>query len=315
MDALLVLWWKAAVVLAAGAAVSLVAWRASAATRHLIWTAALAGALLLPLASAVLPAVPIAALPALPAVVNSVHQPALAPVQVAAPSPAPGARLKTPPVNSVHFADAPVNAVHFALDWRRAAPLLWLAVALALLLRIAVGSLQLRSLARRARAVTDDASQRLLRETTAYLGLRRNLKFLESGDTEVPLTWGSLHPVVVLPLAASRWPDAQKRAVLVHELAHVQRYDAATQLVARVACAVHWLNPLAWAAAAAMRAERERACDDFVLGAGARPTDYATNLLDVARAVLRDDAPAPALAMARRSQLEGRLLAVLDPRR
>ena len=208
-----------------------------------------------------------------------------------------------------------MNAVHFALDWRRVAPLLWLVVALALLLRIAVGSLQLRSLARRARAVTDDASQRLLRETTAYLGLRRNLKFLESGDTEVPLTWGSLHPVVVLPLAASRWPDAQKRAVLVHELAHVQRYDAATQLVARVACAVHWLNPLAWAAAAAMRAERERACDDFVLGAGARPTDYATNLLDVARAVLRDDAPAPALAMARRSQLEGRLLAVLDPRR
>src|SRR5205807_3087462 len=107
MDALLVLWWKAAVVLAAGAVVSLAAWRASAATRHLIWTAALAGALLLPLASAVLPAVRVAALPAL---VNAVHQPALVPLQASAPSPAPVAGVQPPPVNSVHFTDAPVNA-------------------------------------------------------------------------------------------------------------------------------------------------------------------------------------------------------------
>ncbi|MCA1825377.1 MAG: M56 family metallopeptidase [Myxococcales bacterium] len=310
MDALLVLWWKAAVVLAAGGAAAVVAWRASAATRHLIWTAALAGALLLPAAIVVLPSVRVVALPARRA--KPVPSVARMPVPVA---PVRAVVARPPTVSEALVPAAPLKRVRRPIDWRRVAPFVWLAGALALLLRIAAGSLQLRAMGRRAVEIVDPAWRRLLVESAACLGVRGEVTLLESAEIEVPATWGSLRPVVVLPPAASRWSDAQKRAVLVHELAHVARRDAATQLVARVACAVHWVNPLAWAAAAAMRAERERACDDSVLEAGARPTDYATNLLDVARAALRDGAPATALAMARRSQLEGRLLAVLDPRR
>jgi protocatechuate 3,4-dioxygenase beta subunit len=130
------------------------------------------------------------------------------------------------------------------------------------------------------------------------------------------MTWGSIRPVILLPAEAETWPIARCRDVLLHELAHVQRYDCLTQAIAQVACAAFWFNPLAWFAAARMRIERERACDDRVLGTGSRPSDYAVHLLAMVRELRSGRAAAiAAVAMARPSQLEGRLHAILDPHR
>jgi len=63
-----------------------------------------------------------------------------------------------------------------------------------------------------------------------------------------------------------------------------------------------------------MRIERERACDDMVLTAGSRPSEYASHLLDMARRLHSNRAEAlGAVAMTHSSNLEGRLLAILDP--
>jgi TonB family protein len=116
-----------------------------------------------------------------------------------------------------------------------------------------------------------------------------------------------------LPADASGWPDERRRMVLAHELAHIKRQDWPAQLLARVAFSLYWFHPLAWLAARQFTKERERACDDLVLSLGARPSDYAAQLLEVARSF---SSPAntvwATVTMARRSQLEGRLLAVLD---
>src|SRR5262249_59180652 len=82
--------------------------------------------------------------------------------------------------------------------------------------------------------------------------------------------------------------------------------------VAQSATVLYWFHPLVWVMARAMRAERERACDDQVLAAGTKASDYAHELLDIVSS-LRQPELAAALAMARRSQLEGRVLAVLNP--
>jgi len=101
--------------------------------------------------------------------------------------------------------------------------------------------------------------------------------------------------------------------VLLHELAHVRRHDLVGHTLGRLACAVYWFHPLVWTAAKQLRSESERACDDLALACGARATDYAEHLLDIVTSVRRDATPSVALAMARRKEFEGRMLAILDP--
>jgi TonB family protein len=116
-----------------------------------------------------------------------------------------------------------------------------------------------------------------------------------------------------MPTDAAAWSEERRRIVLLHELAHVRRGDVAAHLFARVAFAFYWWNPLAWTAWREFLKERERATDDLVLNAGTRASDYAGHLLEVARTMRASSATGwAAIAMARPSQLEGRLVAILD---
>ena len=103
--------------------------------------------------------------------------------------------------------------------------------------------------------------------------------------------------------------------MLLHELAHVARYDCLTQSLAFAACTIYWFHPAAWWVARRLRIERELACDDRVIAAGAGPREYAGHLLEIAYAFGSRRAPAFVVSMARPRQLEGRMLAVLDTAR
>ncbi|MDO8679285.1 MAG: M56 family metallopeptidase [Acidobacteriota bacterium] len=126
-----------------------------------------------------------------------------------------------------------------------------------------------------------------------------------------PHVAGLFRSVVMMPPQAALWTTEARQAALVHEFTHIRRRDRLTQALAQLACAVYWFNPLVWHAAAALGRERERACDDEVLRLGARPSEYATLLLDLARKPAPQWLPATALSMARRSAIEDRLLMIL----
>ena len=130
-----------------------------------------------------------------------------------------------------------------------------------------------------------------------------------------PVAAGVLRATILLPQLAAAWSPERRRTVLHHELAHIRRHDCRAQLLTHVACALYWFNPLVWVAASHLRLERERACDDEVLRSGAQPSSYAAHLLDIARELRPSLRPSAALAMARRSEIEGRLLAVLADKR
>ena len=318
---------RATVLLCAAWVTTRILRRTSAATRHLVWSATIAGILALPLLQAFGPAwtVPII----------SVTARFDAPMAAVAAEPLPDRResatvassspttVGTPPIpvpnapRSAASGSSPAtlfDALRPHLSVASVFAILWLALATLMLARLAVANARVSSWRRSSRSVEDPKWLALLRRLSREHGIDRPIVLIENDETDVPVTWGIVYPVVLIPSATEQWDEDQRIAVLTHELAHVKRFDAFTQLLAQLALALLWFHPLVWMAVRRMRLEREHACDDFVLVAGARASRYADDLLSFARRLTRPTAPAAAaLAMARRSELEGRLLAILDP--
>jgi beta-lactamase regulating signal transducer with metallopeptidase domain len=152
---------------------------------------------------------------------------------------------------------------------------IWLAGFAFVVLRTLAGVASLWRLELGSRVETSPAWADLLRRLVAGVGLRRPVVLLKSHRRQMPMTWGVIRPRLLLPDSSENWPEERRRAVLLHELAHVRRWDYAANFVTRLACAVWWFNPLVWLAARQLAAERERACDDIVLNHGASPAQYA----------------------------------------
>ena len=312
---------KASLVLLAAALTSFILRRASAALRHLVWTLALCSALLLPLVSLALPKWQLGLV--------TVRPPAAAVEStVAADAPEhPAPSLATAPrLGRASHADAgtaePVAVSHASrlprMSWQAALLGIWLLGAVAILGRIVVGLVAVRFVSRRTQLITDAEWLPMAMDLAEEMGVSRRLRFLRSGRASMPVATGLFRPTVIMPADADTWSESRLRVVLLHELAHVKRRDCLTHVLAQAACAFYWFNPLAWLAVKRARAERERACDDLVMACGTRGSEYADLLLEMARVLRGDRFPAllggASLAMAHRSQLEGRLMAILDPR-
>ena len=160
---------------------------------------------------------------------------------------------------------------------------IWAAGALVVLLTIVLERLWVRRLSGTSREAGERELLAEARELARGLGLPERVDVHLSREAVPPLSWGFWRPRILLPEHAAEWPEDQRRAILLHELGHARRRDVFTQTLAAVSCAVFWFNPLVWLAAARMREERERACDDLVLQSGVGSTSYAQCLLDVAR--------------------------------
>jgi beta-lactamase regulating signal transducer with metallopeptidase domain len=172
--------------------------------------------------------------------------------------------------------------------------------------------LRMARIATRALAVRDDGWINALREARASTGVARRVQFAATNEVTVPMTWGLFFPVVVIPATALPWDAERRRIVLLHELTHVASGDWLFNLLARAACAVFWFHPAAWWIARELRADCELACDERVIGAGVRRSDYAELLVQAADHFLP---LAPALPLGGRAGLRPRLLAILDARR
>jgi beta-lactamase regulating signal transducer with metallopeptidase domain len=305
------------VVLLAAAAICLLWRRAAAATRHLVWFAGVASLPLL-LCLAAWPHTWPKPLWSVSKELNSGNQVSLTltlmPPANPADGPITGAPDSSAPLPSPRTLSSRPWAARLAGGWLTFALNCWAGGAALGLIWIAAGQLRLRQLARCSTPVLEAEWQTLLRTTCQTLGLRRPVTLLQGDESVMPVTWGWRRPMILLPTKTADWPLQRRRLVLLHELAHVKRRDCLTQTVARVVSALFWVNPLIWLAARRMCVERERACDDLVLQSDCKPSDYATELLMIAR-TFRPTPFAAGIAMARSVHLQGRIAAMIDPRR
>ena len=293
---------KATLLLGAAALGALALSRASAAARHLLWSLALLALLALPALALAVPAWKPAFLAVVPAS-RSTQIDDVAP-QIASPVARFASLASAPLATSAPSTEgAPLGMILLAA---------WAAGVIVLLARLGLGLLAVRRLARGAQLLDDREWAPLAERLSAAAGVRRRVRILLSPHATMPVTWGMLSPVVLLPTEALDWDEGRRRAVLLHELAHVARHDCLTQALAQACRALYWVHPGAWWAERRMRVEREQACDDRVLEGGARASDYAGHLLGVARAFRAPALAGAAAAMARPTQLEGRVRAVLD---
>ena len=196
-----------------------------------------------------------------------------------------------------------------------AATVIWLLGALVFLGRLSASLLALARLKHRARPLDDPRAMAVFREISK--GRQSRAALLESDQITAPATGGVVSPTIFLPPDAREWPVTRLRATIAHEYAHVDRRDCLTQLFADLARAIYWLNPLIWYARRRSIIERERACDDLVVAHGIPPDKYATVLVDTVRGSFAQPGTIAlgALSMARPSELETRLVSILDPAR
>lgn len=316
MNMLLDAFVRGSLVIAIAALLTLVLAKRSAAVRHHIW----ASALFIQVAIlALIPVLPQFALPIAPTIAARI-----APIVETAASPAtvdaPPATPSVPSTSVANTAVTPQPAAPVAepTDWRAILFYVWAAGAAFVFLRYLIGTLLMARIASRAERVDDGAWLTLAQRVSRELAITRPVTLLWGDKLGVPVTWGIFYPMVLLPESAQEWSEERCRFVLVHEMAHVRRFDALTQLVAQIALAVFWFSPFVWLCEWRIRVEREHACDDVVLQNGTEPTLYADELLQMVRALVTRKTARPAfaaLAMARRSEFEGRMLAILDPDR
>src|SRR5678816_1442263 len=140
------------------------------------------------------------------------------------------------------------------VPWGTIAIGLWLLGAVAVLLAFLAAYLGLRRWIARAEPVREEEWNTLAMEAADRLGLRTPFELLRGDGFAVPIAVGLTRPRVLLPSGSESWSVELRRAVLLHELAHIQRHDCLTQAMAQIACAVFWFHPAFWWAASQMRA-------------------------------------------------------------
>ena len=113
--------------------------------------------------------------------------------------------------------------------------------------------------------------------------LKRLVTIRQSSSVQTPLTYGILHPVILMP-GKTDWENKQQlQYILLHEYVHICRYDVAAKLISVFALCIHWLNPMVWVMYILINRDIELACDECVIrkfGEGSK-SEYALTLISM----------------------------------
>src|SRR5690242_20588519 len=197
----------------------------------------------------------------------------------------------------------------------------WAVVATGLLIRLAGSLLHVRRLRRACREMDANTAPELF-ETLRQSGIRRKVKIFVSDDVRVPTALGFFQPSILFPAWTLAQLSAEElKVILLHELAHLRRWDDWTNLIQKVLKAVFFFHPAVWWIEGRLSLEREMACDDLVLEQTGSASSYAASLVSVAEKAFSERTRAQrALALAQSAigrvrQTSLRIAQILEPGR
>lgn len=185
---------------------------------------------------------------------------------------------------------------------------IWACVAAVLGLAAMVSYIRCRLRLRNASALP--ASSPVWRIVRDNMRLHRTLRCVELDGLSTPVSYGVIHPTIVLPKGFDRrLTQAELRLVLIHEYAHVRRFDTLVKPLAVLLACAYWFNPLIWASVHALGIDMERASDEAALRGCSRKeiAMYARTLL---KAKTSEGVPFTAFGA---SAVESRIRAILAP--
>lgn len=149
-----------------------------------------------------------------------------------------------------------------------------------LLIWLIVSILRIQHITQTAKYVILSNNISWMSELLADLQLKRSVRIAYSDKVSVPMVWGLFYPTLLFPLSARQWGRARLRTLLLHEFAHIRRWDYLAHLLGKIVTGIYWMNPLVWFVVRKMGEEQEKACDNYVLAAGTPSHVYAQHLLD-----------------------------------
>jgi beta-lactamase regulating signal transducer with metallopeptidase domain len=192
--------------------------------------------------------------------------------------------------------------------------LAWAALAALGLMRVGVSMLQIRRLRRDCSPIAPELLGEDLRILTNGVSRRRPVSLLVSSQIEVPTAIGFFRPAVVLPAWLAETADQEElKYILLHEMAHLQRWDDWTNLAQKLVKAVLFFHPGVWWIERKLSLDREMACDDAVLAQTGAPRVYARCLARVAeKGFLRRQIMLAQAAVDRMRQLSLRVARILN---
>ncbi len=211
--------------------------------------------------------------PQLLPVENSPQPAATTPSIVSNPPPAPAPQPR-------ELLQSTLDRAAMGLPW------LWLIGAPLTFLLTTIGLLGAERLRRQSRLVDDSPIAETCRRLAAALGVSRRVGVAICDRIAAPVLLGTFRPLILLPaVALAGWDPQQLEMVLLHELAHVRRWDNLVNLVQRVVESLLFFHPLVWIVSAWVRREREHCCDEVVVARTRQPRAYAEMLVSLSERV------------------------------
>jgi GWxTD domain-containing protein len=197
--------------------------------------------------------------------------------------------------NRVVLADLPQAPMRHVADLLPWLVPFWVAGVILFYLRHLVSWILTRRLRQTGVCSAPDLWQERLSMLARRLGLSRPVGLLESCLAGVPVVMGHVRPVILMPVGLlTGLPAGQIESILLHELAHIRRYDYLVNMLQTSVEGLLFYHPVVWWMSAVIRAEREHCCDDLAVALSGDAHQYAVALAALEQC--RWDASATALA-------------------